>query len=62
VVQPTVTEDGRKSPALKFGQPRVMALFLALTLFRHRIDGFRNSDLRTHVAELPSISRLLKAE
>ncbi len=31
VVQPTVTDDGEKAPALKFGQPRVMALFLALT-------------------------------
>jgi len=52
VVQPTVTEDGQKSPGLKFGQPRVMALFLALTLFQHLIDGFRNHDLRQHVADL----------
>jgi len=37
VVQPTVTEDGEKTPALKFGQPRVMALLLALTLF-HLFD------------------------
>jgi hypothetical protein len=56
VVQPTVTEDGQKSPGLKFGQPRVMALFLALTLFQHLIDGFRNSDLRTHVADLLGVS------
>src|SRR5450631_2365592 len=28
VVQPTVTDDGERAPALKFGQPRVMALFL----------------------------------
>ena len=41
-----------QAPALKFGQPRVMALFLALTLFHHLIDGFRNSDLRSHVADL----------
>jgi hypothetical protein len=34
-----VTEDGKKSPGLKFGQPRVMALFLALTLFHHLIAG-----------------------
>ena len=46
VVQPTVTEDGEKAPALKFGQPRVMALLLALTLFQHLIDGFHNRDLR----------------
>lgn len=52
VVQPTVTEDGEKAPALKFGQPRVMALLLALTLFQHLIDGFRNRDLRQHVADL----------
>ena len=52
VVQPTVTGDGEKAPALKFGQPRVMALFLALTLFQHLIDGFRNRDLRALVADL----------
>jgi hypothetical protein len=34
VVQPTVTEDGQKAPGLKFGHPRVMALFLALTMFQ----------------------------
>ena len=51
-VQPAVTEDGTKAPGLKFGQPRVMALFLALTLFHHLIDGFRNRDLRQQVADL----------
>ena len=52
VVQPTVTNDGEKAPALKFGQPRVMALFLALTLFQHLIDGFHNRDLRALVIDL----------
>src|ERR1022692_4315022 len=52
VVQPTVDEDGKKAPGLKFGQPRVMALFLALTMFHHLIDGFRNRDLRQQVADL----------
>ncbi len=52
VVQPTVTDDGEKAPALKFGQPRVMALFLAPTLFHHLIDGFHNRDLRELVAQL----------
>lgn len=56
VVQPTVTEDGKKSPGLKFGHPRVMALFLALTLFHHLIDGFRNHDLRQHVSDLLGMS------
>jgi hypothetical protein len=52
VVQPTVDEDGKKAPGLKFGQPRVMALLLALTLFQHLIDGFHNRELRMHVADL----------
>jgi hypothetical protein len=52
VVQPTVTKDGKKAPALKFGQPRVMALFVALTLFHHLIDGFHNRDLRALVGDL----------
>jgi hypothetical protein len=56
VVQPTVTEDGEKAPALKFGQPRVMALFLALTLFQHLIDGFHNRDLRRLVADLLGVT------
>jgi hypothetical protein len=52
VVQPAVTEDGKKAPGLKFGQPRVMALLLALTMFHHLIDGFRNHHLRQQVADL----------
>jgi hypothetical protein len=56
VVQPTVTEDGEKAPSLKFGQPRVMALLLALTLFQHLIDGFQNRDPRTLVADLLGIT------
>jgi hypothetical protein len=56
VVQPTVTDDGEKAPALKFGQPRVMALFLALTLFQHLIDGFHNRDLRALVADLLGVT------
>ncbi len=56
VVQPTVNEDGEKAPALKFGQPRVMALFLALTLFQHLIDGFHNRDLREQVADLLGVT------
>jgi hypothetical protein len=56
VVQPTVTEDGNKASGLKFGQPRVMALLLALTMFHHLIDGFRNHDLRQHVADLLGVA------
>ena len=56
VVQPTVTEDGEKAPSLRFGQPRVMALLLALTLFQHLIDGFHNRDLRGLVADLLGVT------
>jgi hypothetical protein len=50
VVQPTVSEDGQKAPGLRFGDPRVMALMLTLSLFTHLINGFRNPDLRRAVA------------
>jgi hypothetical protein len=56
VVQPAVTEDGKKAPGLKFGQPRVMALMLALTMFHHLIDGFRNHSLRQQVADLLGVA------
>ena len=56
MVQPTVTADGEKAPALKFGQPRVMALLVALSLFQHLIDGFHNRDLRQHVIALLGVS------
>lgn len=52
VVQPTVREDGQRAPGLRFGDPRVMALMLTLSLFTHLIDGFRNQDLRRTVADL----------
>lgn len=52
LTQPTVGEDGRRAPGLKLGDPRVMALFAALILFLHLPNGFRNRDLRTHVADL----------
>ncbi|HEY2295613.1 MAG TPA: hypothetical protein VGM86_33325 [Thermoanaerobaculia bacterium] len=46
VVEPTVNEDGQKAPGLRFGDPRVMALMLTLSLFTHLVNGFRNQDLR----------------
>jgi hypothetical protein len=33
VVEPTVAQDGQRAPSLKFGDPRVMALMLALSAF-----------------------------
>jgi hypothetical protein len=45
-------QDGRRIPALRFGDPRVLALFQALCGFAHLPAGFRNRDLRPHVAGL----------
>jgi hypothetical protein len=52
IVQPTVTEDGQRAPGLRFGDTRVMALFLALTLFLHLPHGFTPRELRQYVADL----------
>jgi hypothetical protein len=52
LVQPTVTPDGQHAPALRFGQPRVMALFHALTSFSHLAQGLTNRSLRQQVADL----------
>jgi hypothetical protein len=49
--QPTV-EAGQRVSALRFGDPRVMALFQAITAFTHLPHGFRNRDLRSHVEAL----------
>ena len=49
--QPTV-EDGQRTSALRFGDPRVMALFQAITGFAHLPRGFRNRDLRPQVEAL----------
>jgi hypothetical protein len=49
--QPTV-EAGSRTPALRFGDPRVMALLQALCGFAHLPQGFRNRELRPKVAAL----------
>jgi hypothetical protein len=52
IVQPTVTDDGQRAPALRLGQPRVMAVLNALTSFVHIPHGFSNQTLRQQVADL----------
>jgi hypothetical protein len=52
IVQPTVTDDGQHAPALRLGEPRVMALLSALTSFVHIPLGFTNKTLREQVADL----------
>jgi hypothetical protein len=49
--QPTV-ETGQRTSALRFGDPRVMALCQAITGFVHLPRGFRNRDLRRQVEAL----------
>ena len=48
----SVTAEGRRAPALRFGDPRVMALVGALCLGLHAVTGFTNRSLRAQVAGL----------
>lgn len=49
--QPTV-EAGQRASALRFAEPRVMALCQAITGFAHLPRGFHNRDLRRPIAAL----------
>lgn len=51
VAQSTVTDDGRRSPALRFGDPRAMALLGALCVVLNSL-GFTNRSLRAQVNQL----------
>ena len=44
--------DGQRAPALRYGDPRVMALLSALCAFIHLVDGFSNQTLRRQMAKL----------
>src|SRR5208337_1414773 len=46
IAQPTLTEDGRKAPALRFGDPRVQALAGALCTTSLAVTGITNKSLR----------------
>jgi len=52
VVLPTVDEDENKAPALRWGDPRVMALFSAICCFAAAPEGFTNKTLRPRVRSL----------
>jgi hypothetical protein len=45
VTRPSTTVDGQHAPALRFGDPRVMALMSAVVGFGHLLDGFDNRAL-----------------
>jgi hypothetical protein len=51
VARPTIT-DGRRAPALRFGDPRVMALVGALCAHVLAVGGFTNRSLRARVTAL----------
>jgi hypothetical protein len=55
VAQSTLTEDGRRSPALRFGDPRVMALLGALCVGLNAL-GFTNRSLRAQVSRLLGVA------
>jgi DNA-binding PadR family transcriptional regulator len=51
VHQPVMVE-GQRAPALRFLDPRVLVLFMALVVFRLLPEGFSARELRQHVAPL----------
>jgi len=55
VAQSTLNEDGRRSPALRFGDPRVMALLGALCVGLNAL-GFTNRSLRAQVSQLLGVA------
>ena len=52
VTRPSQTEDGLYAPALRFGDPRVMAVLGALVGFCHVAVGFTNRELVERVDAL----------
>jgi hypothetical protein len=52
VVLPSRNPDGLPAPALRFGDPRVQALLVALCAFSHLFEGVTNRSLRPLVAGL----------
>lgn len=51
LVSPSI-EDGQRAPALRFGDPRVMALLSCLCAYKHLFGGLTNRTLRELVAGL----------
>jgi hypothetical protein len=52
IAHPSVDAEGRRTPALRFGDPRVMALAGALYQTLLAATGFTNKDLRVLIAGL----------
>jgi len=56
VSEPTTTDNGQRAPGLRFGQPRVMALFAALSRFAPSLNGFRHAEVREIVPALLGVA------
>jgi hypothetical protein len=56
VSEPTATDQGQRAPGLRFGQPRVMALFAALSRFASSLNGFRHAEVRPIVQALLGVA------
>jgi hypothetical protein len=54
-LQSPVIRSTQRASALRFGDPRVLALFQVLVLFCLLPEGFRNRDVREHYARLLGI-------
>ncbi len=52
VTRPSLTNDGQRTPALRFGDPRVTALMSAIVGFGHLVAGFDNRTLTSLMAGL----------
>lgn len=52
VTRPSVTTNGQRTPALRFGDPRVAALMSAIVGFAHLVAGFDNKTLAGLMAGL----------
>jgi len=55
IAQPSVV-DGRRAPALRFGDPRVMALADALAVAVSTVAGVTKRSLRAQVSALPGVT------
>src|SRR6266852_4052235 len=56
VSEPTMTATGQRAPGLRFGQPRTMALFAALSRFAPALNGFRHGELRPIIQTILNVA------
>lgn len=60
VTRPSTTDDGQHAPALRFGDPRVMATMSAIVGFSHLLTGFDNkalTELMNNLLDTPYTTR-----